>query len=165
MINFYNIPDELKIVEHESQLEAVFVTDSDYSLFGKMGWQAFDKLVFDVVPKKESCLNASVRKIEVTLPMYNSFSSNEICKEIPDYTYCANFIYEKNTLTEEEMLIAAKKYQANINAIKDNKSKDNSLDEIYTFVKGNWYYAAIIIVPIVAYFTYNKIMFKRKGLD
>lgn len=50
------------------------------------------KYTIDVVINNGNCIGQTVRKMFITTPAYNPFSTNPWCSEYPDFKYCKKFM-------------------------------------------------------------------------
>lgn len=117
---------------------------------------------FDVYVDDVNCFLERLYSIYVTVPFYNQYYQDEICKGIESYKYCQK--WQSNTFTYEEFVKNVESYKKSL--IKEEKPekeiKESIFDKILDFYID--YYFVILPVIILAGMIYTHYYNKKHDL-
>ena len=145
-ITLSNIQPEFRVMDIQ--------TKQDYQDFGSEitlnGYAPGNGYRFDIYSKDKSCTRDKLASIYITLPFYNSFYSNELCKGIEDYNLCQK--WTKNTYSYEDSIKMTNAYIDSLkkqdNNIDDNNNKED-IKGFYDYLLEYYLKAYYIILPII----------------
>lgn len=116
-----NIPQELKVFE--STLSYMF-QNNDSEQFSSITKDNFSggsnlKFIF-YTTDSTNCPNQKIKVTSVDLPVYNEFSTDELCEGIEDFKYCHKTI--DNKITYEGFKKNVLEYRQNLNNINNDET-------------------------------------------
>lgn len=113
-VNITNITNDIYIVDNYGR---------SYRGEGEKNaiYQSGDEITFTIFSNDSNCGNYSILKQYLTIPNYNSYSLDPICKEIPNFKYCSMWL-DNEGINYDTFASEADKYKAEKNA---NNNEEN----------------------------------------
>lgn len=149
IVDYYNL-DHLKTYENNGS--GVIIADN---------YLPGNKYRFSILNKKKSCDTKIISEIFVTLPNYNKFYKDDICKDIGEFELCKKWV-NNGGISYEHFLKSAKEYKEEKNEIPEelnNKIEENLFDKIRNFIAAYYVYIIItilILAIIIVYCVHRK---------
>lgn len=92
---------------------------------------------FEVYADKENCSEESLNIYYVTLPAYNPYYKDDLCKGIEDYKLCNKWL--KHSLTRDEFVKEITAYKASLNQPEKQVQKKQKENSMLAFIKEYYY--------------------------
>lgn len=160
-ITFHNVHSELYIADYDTfDYHVKYIADNGIIL--AEGYLPSDNYTFKVLNVKSRCNTQIIRNISITLPYYNSYSTDPLCKGISEFSLCQKWVNFGN-LTEKEFKKSVEEYRKEkekVGLTDRFLEEKTAWDKIRDFVAEYYIYIVIFIVliaTIAAYLiNYNK---------
>lgn len=92
---------------------------------------------YEVYSDLENCTEDMLAVYYVTLPAYNPYYKDELCKGFEDYKLCNRWL--KHSLTHEEFVREMTKYKESLNEKEQKDPTMEKLDPLLQFIKDYYY--------------------------
>lgn len=102
----------------------------------------------EVYSDKYACRGELFRKIEVTTPIYNSYSELEACNKNPDFYYCQEFITSKN-ISYDEFYKNLAKYENNEKPEEIKEEEKSFFEKIKEFYQNNKIVINVVLTIVI----------------
>ena len=135
-VNVLNVSDDIYVVDQENNYQA----QGAESTFRYTGGTA----KYDIYSKDPNCYGEKLLTQYVTMPVFNSYSTSEECKEVTNFKYCQAWL--DTEITEDEFLEAIKAYKNSL----ELKQIDNDNEENWLVTYFGEHYKIIIPALIVS---------------
>ncbi|MBR1416314.1 MAG: hypothetical protein IJ572_00660 [Bacilli bacterium] len=160
-ITIYNLPDELNVAATMNETkETIHVKSSDKEADGVIyidtgEASSIKNFTIKIRSNDSNCLNEVYRSINITTPMFNSFSQTEACHDNPDFNLCQEFSnVDYSNVSIRTFNESIEKYNTQVNEEKNQKTVKNVI----------WIVLALVIVVLIGGIVFLLIRRKRSDL-
>lgn len=106
----------------------------------------------DVYSENLDCGEEALSVYYITLPDYNSFYKDPLCKGIEDYKLCGK--WEKHTLTHEQFTKEIDRYKQSLNKNEEKAEEKELKNPILSFITQYYYIFIGVVIIVGAYVAY-----------
>lgn len=155
-ITFSNLNTDLYLLE-TIEKKSYYYIGNEMTL---TGYKAGESYKFKVYATNSLCDTDALYTVYVTLPYYNNYYKDELCKGIEDYELCQKWI--KNKITYDEFKNKITDYKKVIDKEDNNPDKNKTVKGIFDYLIEfyiKYYYIVlplIIIISVVYVYKNNK---------
>lgn len=155
-ITIYNLEDGLNVaVKRDDTNKVVTVSSEDKQDDGVVYIDAgaagkVKTFTIAIRSNDSNCKNEILQTKTLITPMYNFFSSYEICKENPDFNICKEFTtVDYSSLTDAEFMTKLDEYK--VQKVEEEKKQKSIIYNVGKFLSQyGWYIIAIVLVIVIA---------------
>lgn len=137
-ITISNIYPNLVVIDRETGREYRYDASREIpSQITLSGYESDQTYRFEVYADKENCSEESLNIYYVTLPAFNPYYKDQLCKGIEHYKLCNKWL--KHSLSHDEFIKEITAYKESLNQPKNQTEKKETENSMLAFIKEYYY--------------------------
>ena len=150
-INFHNVGNNFYIVDYYNFNYPKIYENDGNGIIVVNNCLPGNKYRFSILNINKLCDSKIISELYVTLPSYNAYYKDDICKDIGEFELCKKWVNNGN-ISYEQFLTSVKNYKKEIQKVPeeiDDKIEENLFNKIRNFIAVHYTNIIVIILVIV----------------
>ena len=166
-VTLYNLYEGMYIVDETDPERPKKYTASSFDTSTELtltGFTENQRLIFKVYIQTNSCSNEPLTTKYVTLPNYNEFSEDPICKGLEGFTLCQR--WASTSVTQEQFLERVKEYRSKKTVKLTSHPEEQELsfkDRLVRFVGQYYIYLVAGVIILILILAVLQSVFAKKN--